>query len=70
MLDPNLKTDLSWLNRLTAQEERTRELVEDLLSRGVMDYEKDILARYPEYNITKAVIYVVGNKGFKYFPVE
>lgn len=35
----------------------------------ICGYEKDILAQFPQYEIIKAVIYIAGNKGFRFFKV-
>ena len=35
----------------------------------VKGYGKDILAQFPEYEIVEAVVYIAGNKGFRFFKV-
>lgn len=35
----------------------------------VKEYEKEILREFPEYNVTKSIIYIMGNKGIKCFSI-
>lgn len=35
----------------------------------IAGYERDILAQFPGYEITKGIIYIAGNKGFRFFSV-
>ncbi len=42
-IDPNLKTDVSWIRRLTVKESNTKEMLEKIIFDGCLPYNQDIL---------------------------